>query len=150
MDDNIFPQECTLCEIVLNNNKEMKRHMRTHSFTYVTFKCALCDFIGGEQIEMEIHDARLHSEKNECALCDFEGKDLETIDNHLSTCECYSCGLCENKFTQLTQVKEHFKNTHQESKQSSFYGVRHIKQSRKNKEVYDQKFHSISSLFNDD
>ena len=80
---------------------------------------------------MEIHDARLHSEKNECALCDFEGKDLETIDNHLPTCESYSCGHCENKFTQLTQVKEHLKNTHQESKQSSLYGVIHIKQSRK-------------------
>ena len=147
VDDNIYPKECALCDIVLNSNKDMKKHMRTHSFNYVTFKCALCDFIGGEQIEMEIHNARLHSEKNECALCDFEGKNLETIDIHLSTCECYACGLCENKFTQLSQVKEHFKNTHQESKQSSCYGVKHIKQSRKNKEVYDQKFDSISSLF---
>ena len=133
----------------LNDKKQLKKHMRTHSFNYATFKCALCEFIGGEQIEMEIHDARVQGDKNECALCGFEGKDLETIDNHLSTCESYSCGLCENKFTQLTQVKEHFKDKHQESKQSSFYGVRHIKQSRKNKKVYDQKFHSISSLFND-
>ena len=147
VDDNIYPKECALCDIVLNSNKDMKKHMRTHSFNYATFKCALCDFIGGEQIEMEIHNARLHSEKNECALCDFEGQNLVAIDIHLSTCECYACGLCENKFTQLSQVKEHFKNTHQESKQSSCYGVKHIKQSRKNKEVYDQKFHSISSLF---
>ena len=46
--------------------------MRTDSFNCATFKCALCDFTGGEQIEMEIHDARMHSEKYECALCDFE------------------------------------------------------------------------------
>ena len=91
VDDNIYPKECALCDIVLNSNKDMKKHMRTHSFNYVTFKCALCDFIGGEQIEMEIHNARLHSEKNECALCDFEGTNLETIDIHLSTCECYAC-----------------------------------------------------------
>ena len=38
---------------------------------------------------------------NECAPCDFEGKVLETIDNHLSTCECYSCGLFANKFNNL-------------------------------------------------
>ena len=149
MDDSIFPKQCDLCEIVLNNNKEMKNHRRTHSFNYVTFKCALCDFIGGEQIDMEIHDARVHSDKHECALCDFEGKDLETIDIHLTTCECYSCGLCENKFKQLSQVKEHFKNTHKESKQHSFYGVKHIKQSRKSSDIYDQKFHSISTLFPD-
>ena len=87
MDDNIYPKECALCDIVLNSNKEMKKHMRTHSFNYVTFKCTHCDFIGGEQIEMEIHNARLHSERN-------EGQNLETIDIHLSTCECYACGLC--------------------------------------------------------
>ena len=105
---------CTLCEIVLNNNMEMKRHMRTHSFTYVTFKCALCDFIGGEQIEMEIHDARLHSEKNECALCDFEGKDLETIDNHLSTCESYYVDFVKisshNLLKSRNTLKIHIKN----------------------------------------
>ena len=85
MDDSIFPKQCDLCEIVLNNKKEMKNHRRTHSFNYVTFKCALCDFMGGEQIEMEIHDAKMHSEKFECDLCEFEGKYLPTIEIHLST-----------------------------------------------------------------
>ena len=96
---------------------------------------------------MEIHDAKMHSEKFECGLCEFEGKDLPTIEIHLSTCECYSCGLCESKFKQLSHVKEHFQTTHNDSKQSSLYGVKHIKQSRKNKEVYDLKFHTITSLF---
>ena len=124
----------------------MKKHLRTHSYNYATFKCALCDFIGGEDIKMEIHNAKMHSDKIECGLFDFVGKDLESLDIHLSTCECYYCGLCSEKCKQLSIVKEHFKNKHQESKQSSFYGVRHIKQSRNNREVYDQTFHSIKSL----
>ena len=73
----------------------------------------MCEFVGGEEIDMEVHNAKRHSDKFECGLCDFEGKDLETLDVHLTTCECYVCGLCEEKFKQLSNVKE------QESKISS-------------------------------
>ena len=52
---------------------------------------------------------------------------------------------CENKFKQLTKVKEHFKNTHQESKQSSFYGVKHIKQS-KQRSLWPEISHHILDI----
>ena len=48
---------------------------------------------------MEIHNTKMHSDKIECGLCDFIGEDLENLDIHLYTCECYSCGLCSEKLT---------------------------------------------------
>ena len=42
--------------------------------------CSQCAFIGWEQVEMEIHDAKIHSEKFQCAIGDFEGKHLDNIE----------------------------------------------------------------------
>ena len=46
----------------------MKKHMRTHSYKDAVYKCDLCDFIGGDQIEMEVHLAKLHGDNFECGL----------------------------------------------------------------------------------
>ena len=105
VDDNIYPKQCSLCEKVYNNSKELKKHMRTHSYNYATFKCALCDFVGGEALDMEVHTAKAHSDNFECGLCDFEGIAKEILDIHLTTCESYLCGLCEEKIKILTNVK---------------------------------------------
>ena len=105
--------------------------------------------LGRETIDMEVHTAKAHSENFECGLCDFEGKDKENLDIHLTTCESYLCGLCEDKIKMLTDVKEHFNIKHSKSKTSSFYGVTHVKPSRQNKDIYDQTFHTIQSLFPD-
>ena len=55
--------------------------------------CSQCAFIGVEQVEMKMHDAKIHSEKFQCALGDIEEKYLDNIEIHLSTCDCYLCGL---------------------------------------------------------
>ena len=149
VDDSIYPKQCSLCEKVYKNSKELKKHMRTHSYNYVTFKCTLCDFVGGEALDMEVHTATTHSDDFECGLCDFEGKDKENLDIHLTTCESYLCGLCEDKIKMLTDIKEHFKIKHEKSKTSSLYGVTHVKPSRQNKEIYVQTFHTFQSLFPD-
>ena len=147
VDKYIYPKQCDLGDFICNNSKELRKHMRTHSYRHATYKCAMCEFVGGEEIDMEVHNAKMHSDKFDCGLCEFEGKDFETLDIHLTTCECYICGLCEEKFKQISTVKEHFGTKHKESKTSSFYGVRHFKPSRQNKEVYDQTFHYIEALF---
>ena len=144
----VFPKQCTLCDEILKNNKEKKIHMRTHSYKLAQFKCDHCDFVGGDEIDMEVHVARTHEENFECGLCDYEGKDLEALDIHLKTCETYQCGICSEKLSQLPDIKMHFEEKHETCK-NSYYpnGVRHIKPSRENKDVYDNKFHSYSSLF---
>ena len=151
--DNVaitFPQQCDLCDEMLNSSKEMKIHQRTHSYKHAQFKCDLCEFIGGEEIEMEVHVARTHGENYECGLCDFVTQDLETLDTHLKTCETYICEICNEKISQLPEVKAHFEKKHNASKNQGYPdGVRHVKQSRENIEVYDNKFHSYKSLFSE-
>ena len=97
---------------------------------------------------MEVHVVRTHEENFECGLCDYEGKDLEALDIHLKTCETYQCGICSEKLSQLPDIKMHFEEKH-ETYKNSYYpnGVRHIKPSRENKDVYNNKFHSYSDLF---
>ena len=149
--DNItFPKQCDLCDKIVNTSKDMKNHLRTHSYKHVQFKCDQFDFIGGEEIEMEIHTARTHGETYECGLCDYESPDLETLDIHLKTCETYICEVCDEKISQLPNVKTLFEAKHDAKKHTGYpNGVRHVKPSRDNREVYDNKFHSYQSLFSD-
>ena len=120
--------------------------MRTHSYSLVQFKCDLCDFMGYDDIDMDVHAAKYHDDKCECGLCGFEAKDLEELDIHLTTCEYYICELCDEKIRQFTSIKDHFKTKHSDDKSRSS-GVRNIKPSRENSEIYDRKFHHITSLF---
>ena len=86
IDDNGFPKQCSLCDNILANSKDMKKHMRTHSYKDAVYKYDLCEFIGGDEIEMEVHLAKLHGESFECGLCTYNAKDLETLDTHLRFC----------------------------------------------------------------
>ena len=51
----------------------------------------------------------------------------------------------------IADIKMHFEEKHNTCK-NSYYpnGVRHLKPSRENKDIYDTKFHSYSSLFLED
>ena len=82
-----FPKQCSLCEKNLNDNIELKKHMRTHSYSFVQFKCDLCGFMGCEEIDMNVHTSKMHGDIPECGLCDYKAKNLEDIDIHLPTCE---------------------------------------------------------------
>ena len=145
--ESVFCQKCNLCDKELNSTKEIKKHMITHSYKEAQFKCNQCDFIRGDKIDMEVHAGRMHGDSFECGVCDYEGKDLETLDIHLTTCECYKCALCGTRINQLTKIIKHFQDNHKEGKKSCLYGVRHVKPSRENKDVYDKKYHSITSFF---
>ena len=97
---------------------------------------------------MDVHFAKHHGENFECGLCDYTSKDLETLETHLRTCEIYTCRICDEKIIQFTNIKTHFKEKHGTcNMKGPFDGVRHIKQSRKNSDVYDQQYHSYLSLF---
>ena len=120
--------------------------MRTHSYSLVQFKCDLCDFMGYDEIDMDVHAAKFHSDKCECGLCGFEAKDLEDLEIHLTTCEYYTCEVCEEKIRQFTNIKVHFETKHKDYSNISS-GVRNIKPSRENFDIYDRRFHQITSLF---
>ena len=144
---DIFPKQCSLCDQNVNNKKEMKKHMRTHSYKWVQFQCEHCEFIGGEEIDMEVHTAKLHGENIECGLCDYEATDVENLEIHLTTCEYYKCGLCGEIIWQFTNIKGHILAKHEILKKYDTNGVTNIKPSRENPEIYERKYHSFVSLF---
>jgi hypothetical protein len=101
----VFPKQCTLCDVSLKNSKGKKIQMRTHSYKLDQFKCDHCDFVGGDEIDMEVHVTRTHEEHLECGLCDYEGNGLEALDIHPKTCETYQCGICKEKKQQLPDTR---------------------------------------------
>ena len=141
-----FPQQCGLCDLTLNDKQQFKIHMRTHSYSLVQFRCDLCDFMGYDETDMDVHAAKFHCEKSECGLCGYEAKDLEELEMHLTTCEYYVCEVCQERIRQFTSIKDHFKTKH-EDYSNIRCGVRNIKPSRENFDIYDKTFHHITSLF---
>ena len=123
-----------MCDYVLNDNIQKKKHMRRHSYSHVLYKCDLCDFIGSEEIDMNVHTARVHGENPECGLCDFEAKTLEDLDIHLTTCEYFKCDVCKEKVWQLIKDKEHFISK-QKNVDGTREGIININPSREKSEL---------------
>ena len=94
-----FPQICDLCEKTIKSSKEMKKHMKTHSYTGDFFpdldrgwyKCELCDFTSKTVETMEVHVGKCQTEDFECGLCEFSTNSLENLELHLKSCEIYEC-----------------------------------------------------------
>ena len=143
-----FPSPCDLCNKELKSKSEMIKHMRTHSYKCIQFKCDKCEFWGSEDITMEVHAAKYHGDNFECALCEYIAKDLETLETHLATCEIYICNICDNRLKSLSDLKTHFVQKHKPEDKSR--SVTHVKQSRKSKEEYDdEKIYLYTHLLND-
>ena len=143
-----FPNPCILCDKMLKDKTEARKHLRTHSYKLVQFKCEICDFIGSEEIDMEVHNAKTHGEKAECGICDYEAKDLTDLETHLSTCEFYECTTCDKKILLFTNIKEHFLTMHEDILQrNNGGGIRQYKASRENNDIYKSKYHTVKSLF---
>ena len=84
-----FPQQCDLCDCEIENIKDMKTHMKSHSYKQITYQCEECDYCGKNKMTIEVHLEKNHNEKFECGLCEYVANDLENLDTHLFTCEIY-------------------------------------------------------------
>ena len=76
-------------------------------------------------------------------MCENLFSDLESLELHLFTCECYLCKECDTKFKTLRDIRNHISEQH-ESKSTRIF---HIKQDRKNKEELSYVFHLSQDLF---
>ena len=103
---------CGLCGKQFDFENTMKRHMKTHSYKQIKYRCEECDFLGATPFTMEVNLGKSHSDKFECGLCEFVAKDLETLDMHLFICEIYQCEECEKRYKDITDIKEHLTNEH--------------------------------------
>ena len=146
-----FPTQCDLCEKELKTEKELKLHMRTHSYKRSEYKCEECDFCGENELTMEVHIGKHHSEKFECGLCGFVANDLESLETHLFTCEIFICvkcrdDNCEIRLKNLPDMKEHRLDGKHYIVNDNYYKVIHGKQDRANKDEIQVKTHYKEDL----
>jgi hypothetical protein len=74
-----------------NNSLDLKKHCITHTYKQATYKCDESDFVGQNEVTMEVHNGKYHFEKFECGLCDSKKKNFESLETHLSKCESFRC-----------------------------------------------------------
>ena len=67
-----YPRQCELCDKEFENAKEMKTHMKRHSYKYAQYQCEDCEYVGQNEETMDVHNGRAHCENFECGLCEFE------------------------------------------------------------------------------
>ena len=141
-----YPRKCDLCEMNLENQKDMKIHMKTHSYKSARYQCVDCDFCGDSDRTMNVHLGKHHSESLECGLCDCKYKNLDDLDVHLFTCEVYECyeTKCEFKVKTLNEIKNHIRVKHEEG---TFI---HLELSRKNYIEVDSKGHQVFAKSDED
>ena len=144
--NNQFPKTCDLCDYEAKNKTELKRHLKSHSYKAVNFKCRECEFFCNTELEMEVHIGKKHTDNFDCGICDSELKTFENLRIHLTTCERYKCEHCDKKFASLSDIKAHLKT---EDQRSACLEIFHLKQNRTDSEVLDETSHFLKDLFPD-
>ena len=140
--NNTFPSTCHLCEKQCENSSELKKHLLTHSYKKIKYKCEECEFAGKNEMTMEVHLGKNHSEKYECGLCDLEAGSLENLETHLNTCEVFQCDWdkdkCKQRFKTLPDIKKHFVEEHNENCKEYGYLI-HLKLDRNDSNEVTEK-----------
>ena len=125
-----FPRLCDLCDSRFENSNDLKTHMKSHSYKLVKFRCTECDFVGENDLTMDVHVGRYHAGDFECGLCENKFESLESLEVHLQTCEKFKCRLCELTGKTLSELKKHTKDRHKDAYQGGM--IYHIKLDRIN------------------
>ena len=144
-----YPKSCDICETVIGSIKEMRKHLKTHSFSgeyskYSTqnYKCEDCNFISATTETMEVHVGKCHKDILECGLCDFNSETLENLETHLGTCEIYECSYCELRTKFLKDIKSHIEKEHVPDATLLY----HMKMKRSEPDIVDFKSYKIHEV----
>ena len=108
-----FPAACDICEKVLKNENELKKHKKSeHTYHSVRYQCNECDFLAHEIETLNVHFGLKHT--NKCGLCDKIFKTSAEVIEHLTKCEIFMCANsgCREYFENLPEMKEHISDKH--------------------------------------
>ena len=143
LDDPLF--DCEFCDKTFKNKEQLEKHLKTHSFKKV-FKCENCSFLGSNELCLNVHEGKEHSEEYECGLCDFKAGSLENLETHLHTCEIYTCcHYLDDNCQTVTDIKKHLKEKHTNWLKNTF--VTHSKISRTDINLVETKHIKGSTFF---
>ena len=133
-----------MCEVTFESAIELKKHMITHSYQELRFKCEDCDFWGPNEISMEVHHGRKHCLNYECGMCEFVAKDTEELELHILTCEIYKCETCYSNMRckTISEIKTHAEKSH-----NSGISIFHVKKDRKNDDFVSYVEYWSTDLF---
>ena len=145
-----LPIQCDICEERFKywddkpwEKERIDAHRISHSYTSTSkfkFKCEECNFWGPNELTMDMHVRKKHSETISCGMCNLEVNNEETLETHIVTCEIYKCNQCRTKFTTVSDIKKHIIEKH-DGKSTH---LNHLKSNRKNSEFFDDNFHNNS------
>ena len=139
-----YPVECDFCDFSAKSESEMRFHLKNvHTATDSNVKCLDCDFCAYNEISIQVHRGRQHEDGFECGLCDFRADSLETLNVHLTTCECYECHRCNIRVHHISDIREHIAEKHQ----SEYVTITHGKLDRKDANYVKQTNYSKDKLF---
>ena len=143
-----YPKSCDICEKVIGSIKDMRKHLKTHSFSEEysknsskNFKCEDCDFTSETIETMEVHVGKCRRDKLECGLCEFNSDTLDNLETHLGACEMYECSVCELRTRFLKDIKSHIVKEHDDTKL-----LYHMKMKRNEPDIVDFKSYKISEV----
>ena len=143
-----YPKSCDICEKVIGSIKDMRKHLKTHSFSgeysknsSQNYKCEDCDFISTTIETMEVHVGKCRRDKFECGLCEFNSDTLDNLETHLGSCEMYECSVCELRTRFLKDIKSHIVKEHDETKL-----LYHMKMKRNEPDIVDFKSYKICEV----
>ena len=67
----------------LKKQKDLRKHLKSHSYIEARFKCVDCDFVGESNETMEVHVEKELTNTFECGICNFEAQSHEDICSHV-------------------------------------------------------------------
>ena len=136
---------CDLCNKQFDSVRDMKMHKNTHSFNGdffgFEFKCEECDYISETIETMEVHIGKCCYDHFECGLCEAHFENFEMLELHLVTCEVYECGKCFIRVKNLSEMKKHIKEEHEDGKY-----LHHLKIDRNDDKIVSFKQVSIDNI----
>ena len=115
-----------------------------HTYKESKFKCEDCEFSGKNELSLEVHHVKCHSEDFECGLCELNFGNVGKLETHLNTCEVYRCRKCYNKETKISEIKAHVHKKHFHPNAATL--IDHLKISRNDPNEVSSKEHWHNSL----
>ena len=142
---------CELCDKKFDTVKILRNHMKSHSYQDAKYKCVDCDFVGTNDMTMDVHTGKYHTDIFECGICEFIAESEEGLEIHLFTCEIYHCNgqygsfpnsvACTVKSKNISDMKRHLEKEHDENAT-----IKHRKISKNNPEEVDCKYYYLDQL----
>ena len=125
-DDKESHIACTLCNLVLKSRSELIFHVKRfhdkQGFMKNMFECQICNTCQGSKYMLEKHMFKEHNEailSYSCGICDLKFQNLSNLNKHkkfVHSTGMFPCPICGKVFKHESYTKEHVRRVHETTK----------------------------------